>query len=42
MGLMMLAAAQGCAIVIETEGAQSKDVLEALISMIEDNFGEEE
>lgn len=42
MGLMMLAAAQGSRIVIESEGRQGEEALEALISLIEANFHEGE
>ena len=42
MGLMMLAAGQGHAILIETEGADAKAALEALIALVEGGFGEED
>jgi len=42
MGLMMLAAAPGCSIRIETSGNQSTDALEALCALVEGKFGEEE
>ena len=42
MGLMMLAAGQGHSILIETEGADARAALEALIALIENGFGEED
>jgi phosphocarrier protein HPr len=42
MGLMMLAAGQGHSIVIEVEGAQAKEALDALVALVEDGFGEED
>ena len=42
MGLMMLAAGQGHSILIEVDGAQAKDALEALVALVEDGFGEED
>jgi len=41
MGLMMLAAGQGNAIVIETRGADAQDALEALVALVEAGFNEE-
>ena len=41
MGLMMLAAAQGNAIVIETEGAAAQQALAALVALVEAGFNEE-
>ena len=41
MGLMMLAAAQGNAILIECEGAQSREALEALLALVKDGFNED-
>lgn len=41
MGLMMLAAAQGNTILVETKGTQARDVLDALITLIEARFNEE-
>ncbi|MFQ5626836.1 MAG: HPr family phosphocarrier protein [Methyloligellaceae bacterium] len=41
MGLMMLAAAQGNAIVIETKGAEAQDAFEALVALVEAGFDEE-
>lgn len=42
MGLMMLAASQGSTILLETEGPQSQDVMDALVQLIEANFLEGE
>jgi phosphocarrier protein len=42
MGVMMLAAGKGSRIAIETDGADADDALAALVSLIEDRFGEGE
>ena len=42
MGLMMLAAGQGHAILIEAEGQEARLALEALIKLVESGFGEED
>jgi phosphocarrier protein len=42
MGLMMLAAGQGHSILIETEGKEAAEALEALIALVESGFGEED
>ncbi|MBW7860161.1 MAG: HPr family phosphocarrier protein [Rhodocyclaceae bacterium] len=42
MGVMMLAAARGSTIVIDTEGPDSQPALDALLALIADRFGEEE
>lgn len=42
MGLMMLAAGQGHTILIETEGKEAAQALEALIKLVESGFGEED
>ena len=42
MGVMMLAAAKGSKIVIETEGAAEAAAMQALQSLIADRFGEGE
>lgn len=42
MGLMMLAAGQGHSILIEAEGADAAEALEALIKLVESGFGEED
>ena len=41
MGLMMLAAAQGNTILIETEGVQAREALEALLVLVQDGFNED-
>jgi len=40
MGLMMLAAGPGCCILIEAEGPQAKEALDALEVLVTDGFGE--
>lgn len=42
MGVMMLAASQGCEIVIAAEGEDAESALEALEILINDRFGEDE
>lgn len=42
MGLMMLAAAQGTHIEIETEGVDEVAAMQALVDLIQDYFGEGE
>ncbi|RMF02243.1 MAG: HPr family phosphocarrier protein [Alphaproteobacteria bacterium] len=42
MGLMMLGAAQGNRILIETEGPQAEEAIDALIALIEARFHEDE
>lgn len=42
MGVMMLAAARGSTIMIETEGDDADQAMSALQSLIADRFGEEE
>jgi len=42
MGLMMLAAGQGHSILIEVDGEQAKEAIEALVALVEDGFGEED
>ena len=42
MGLMMLAAGQGHSILIEAEGPEAREAIEALIALVEDKFGEDE
>jgi phosphocarrier protein len=42
MGLMMLAAGQGHSILIETEGADARIALDALVALVESGFGEED
>ena len=42
MGVMMLAAGLGSQVVLETDGPQEKEALQALVALIEDKFGEGE
>ena len=42
MGVMMLAAAKGVTIIIETEGEQEQEAMDALVALISDYFGEDE
>ena len=42
MGVMMLAAAKDTVITIETSGKDEKAAMDAVISLIEQRFGEEE
>ena len=42
MGVMMLAAGQGTTVLIEAEGADAEDALEALVGLIAERFGEGE
>ena len=42
MGVMMLAAAKGSAISIETEGLDEASAMDALLALINDKFGEGE
>lgn len=41
MGLMMLAASPGCSIIVQADGRQADEVLDALEALIADRFGEE-
>ena len=41
MGVMMLAAAQGSVIVVETDGEDEDEALAALVALIASGFGEE-
>ncbi|PIT24105.1 HPr family phosphocarrier protein, partial [Snodgrassella communis] len=41
MGLMMLAAAQGCMIELETDGVDENQAMQALVELINDCFGED-
>ncbi|MEL6765576.1 MAG: HPr family phosphocarrier protein [Pseudomonadota bacterium] len=41
MGLLMLAAAKGTEIAIETHGAEAETLLEALATLIANRFGED-
>jgi phosphocarrier protein len=42
MGVMMLAAAKGATIELETDGADEQDAMEALAALINNKFGEGE
>ena len=42
MGVMMLAAGLGSQVVLETDGPQETEGLQALVALIEDKFGEGE
>ena len=42
MGVMMLAAARGTTVKLETEGPDEAEALAALVALIEDKFGEGE
>jgi phosphocarrier protein HPr len=42
MGVMMLAAAKGTTIVIETNGEDESEAMQALVKLINDYFGEGE
>jgi phosphocarrier protein HPr len=42
MGVMMLAAAKGSTILIETEGHDEEEAMQALESLIAERFGEDE
>ena len=42
MGVMMLAAAKGSKVIIETDGADEADAIEAVAALIADKFGEGE
>ena len=42
MGVMMLAAAKGSTIVIETSGEQEQEAMDAILALINDYFGEGE
>lgn len=42
MGVMMLAAARGATIQIDTEGPDEDAAMQALLALIADKFGEEE
>jgi phosphocarrier protein HPr len=42
MGVMMLAAGKGSTIVVETEGSDEQQALEAILKLVADKFGEGE
>jgi phosphocarrier protein len=41
MGVMMLAAAKGSTVTLETEGDDEDEAMEALAALIQSGFGEE-
>jgi phosphocarrier protein HPr len=42
MGVMMLAAAKGSTVLLETDGADEIDAMEAVTTLIAERFGEDE
>jgi len=42
MGLMMLAAAPGCAITVAATGPQADEALDAVCALVNEGFGEED
>ncbi|MDI6748996.1 MAG: HPr family phosphocarrier protein [Pseudomonadota bacterium] len=42
MGVMMLAAAKGSTVTIDTEGERADEALAAILALIADRFGEDE
>jgi phosphocarrier protein len=42
MGVMMLAAGKGAKVMLETDGADEKECMDALVALINDKFGEGE
>jgi len=42
MGVMMLAAGKGSKVVVETDGSDEKEAMDALLALIADYFGEGE
>jgi phosphocarrier protein len=42
MGVMMLAAAKGSSVVIETDGPDEAEAMQAITALIASRFGEEE
>jgi phosphocarrier protein HPr len=42
MGVMMLAAAMGSTVTLETDGADEEEALDVLVALINDKFGEGE
>lgn len=42
MGVMMLAAAKGAKVTIDTEGEQAQDALDAVVALINNRFEEDE
>ncbi len=42
MGVMMLAAGQGTEVVLEVDGEQEREAMDAMVALIHDKFGEGE
>ncbi len=42
MGVMMLAAGMGSVVELETDGPQEQEALDALVTLINDKFGEDQ
>ncbi len=42
MGVMMLAAGKGSQVIVETDGTDEQEAMEALLALIADKFGEGE
>ncbi|MDX5363149.1 MAG: HPr family phosphocarrier protein [Pseudazoarcus pumilus] len=42
MGVMMLAAAKGATVIVDVEGADADEAMQAIEALIADRFGEEE
>jgi phosphocarrier protein len=42
MGVMMLAAGKGSQVIVETDGADEQEAMDALLALIADKFGEGE
>jgi phosphocarrier protein HPr len=42
MGVMMLAAGKGAKVMLETDGTDEKECMDALVALINDKFGEGE
>jgi phosphocarrier protein len=42
MGVMMLAAAKGTSVTVDTEGDDEEAAMQAIVALIEDKFGEDE
>ena len=42
MGVMMLAAAKGATIVVETDGRDENDAMQAIVDLVAGKFGEDE
>lgn len=42
MGVMMLAASKGSTVLLETEGQDAQEAMDALVALIADKFGEGE